>query len=240
MKTGYINFILVLLATLGLQTAQAGIVTNGSFEANTITSGAGYQDFPSLVGWTIDPTRSAPGANVIEVQNGVAGSADTNSQLVELDGNGNTYIYQDVATIPGQQYFLSFAFSPRPQYSNCVGTPSPANCSPSGGGAITEDGSENHLKVLAGDPAGLLSVLYDNTANGVGLFNTSWSHNTVFFTATSGTTRLEFGDAGISDGYGTFLDSVNADVNSVPEPSTMLMIGAGVIGIAVSRYRKTR
>ena len=238
MRIGQINLILVLLGALGLQTAQAGIVTNGSFETDVVPP-PGYETLPSLAGWTIDITRSAANATGIELQAGVAGSANTGSNLVELDGIGSTFRYQDVATTAGQQYFLTFAFSARPQYSNCVGTPSPATCQPSGGSSINENGTENHMQVLVGAP-GALNVLFDGTQNGVGAFNTAWINPTVFFTASGNTTRIEFGDAGISDGYGTFLDSVNSDITSAPEPGTMLMIGAGVVGIAISRFRKTR
>ncbi len=241
MKTGFFHLFciaLFILAAVGGNPIQAGIVTNGSFESDTITNGTGWQLFPSLTGWTVDTVLSAPGVTSTELQNGVAGTAFSGSQFVELDSTGSSFIYQDLTTTPGQQYFLTWAFSPRPQYSNCVGTPQPANCQPSGGQSITEDGTENHLRVLAGVP-GSLAVVYDGSASGIGLFNASWIVNTVNFTATNTTTRVEFGDAGTSDGYGSFLDGVNADIVSAPEPGTVFMIGAGALAILVSRAGKS-
>ncbi|MFY0576181.1 hypothetical protein ACN28S_19075 [Cystobacter fuscus] len=80
---------------------------NGDFEQPSLRRGS-FQSLGELPGW-----RRAAG-RTIELQNNVAGSAAQGSQLVELDGQDNTTIQQDVATRPGAEYELRLAFSARP------------------------------------------------------------------------------------------------------------------------------
>ena len=45
----------------------------------------------------------------------------------------------------------------------------------------------------------------------------------------------------MADGKKVLFDNVHSvpDTNSIPEPSTMLLIGTGLAGLALWRYRKT-
>jgi len=67
-----------------------------------------------------------------------------------------------------------------------------------------------------------------------------WTTMTWNFTTVSSTTTLEFDSldslgAGYSGFYGPALD--NVIVAAVPEPSTGLLVTAGVLGIALGRRR---
>src|SRR3954471_12240933 len=104
------RIVLVTLALAGLcnlNTASAGLVVNGSFEADPVPPGS-FTYFPAITGWTL---ASGP---AIEIQNHVAGSPFDRGQFVELDSSANSGMYQDIATVAGQHYLLSFAYSPRP------------------------------------------------------------------------------------------------------------------------------
>src|SRR5207245_1975611 len=99
--------------------------------------------FVSIPGWT----RIAGPGTGIELQNPLLGTPEDGQQWLELASDNPTEIAQDVATVPGLQYVLSFAYSPRPGVAN-----NPLN--------ITWDG-----QVLV--PGGLNS-------SGVGLSDTNW------------------------------------------------------------------
>jgi hypothetical protein len=158
--------------------APAGnLITNGGFESPALPF-ARYQLFSSIPGWSL---ASGP---AIEVQNHVAGAPAEGQQHVELDSSASSAIYQDVATVPGETYRLTFAFAARP------GT----------------DTTENHLQVTWGG-----TVIADLTADGTGQADTSWkyySYDVINDTAAP-TTRLQFADLGRSDSLGTYLDGVS-------------------------------
>ena len=99
----------MMLGVAGLVSATE-LIDNGSFE-NPVVSGWGV--YTTIPGWT---TLSGPG---IEIQHGVVTPADDGFQLVELDsddgnGHGNSSMLQEIDTIIGKSYNLSFAYMDRP------------------------------------------------------------------------------------------------------------------------------
>src|SRR4051812_24412414 len=96
---------ILFLAALSLMAAQAAnIVVNGGFEAPAVPSGNYSLFYPSIPGWTL-----ATG-DYIELQNHIAGTPAEGSQFLELDSTGNSSVYQDLNTLAGQSYLLSFLF----------------------------------------------------------------------------------------------------------------------------------
>ncbi len=204
------------IVTFGLVLAIAGpaaladnIVINGSFEQNAVTAQSGWDIFTTLPGWKLARGPS------IELQRNVRGwAAADGQQYLELDTDidgplgsmsfsgdedASSAVYQDVATTPGEQYELRFAFSPRPGVAG------------------------NDLEVKFDD-----IVIDTLTADGSSLSNTDWQYFTYTVTATSDSTRLEFGDVGPSDSLGTFIDNVSL-VAIVPEPAGLLLLTGGVL-----------
>ena len=116
--------------------------------------------------------------------------ADEGNQYAELDADWNGHsgslngepalvkIYQDLTTIPGKKYDVTFAHSPRP------GTAS----------------NQNDLIVRWG---GSEIAHITNVAGGSG---TSWTTYHYQVTATTALTRLEFEGGGYADALGVFLD----------------------------------
>jgi len=102
------------LVSFGLTASSAqaaSIVTNGGFELPVLPNSS-FLISNTIPGWTRGAGSSGSG---IEVQrNNIAGLAFEGQQFAELDSDGVTSIFQDLATNIGQQYRLNFAFSARP------------------------------------------------------------------------------------------------------------------------------
>lgn len=161
------------------------LIVNGSFEEPAL-GGNTWNVFASIPGWTGTDCG-------IEIQShSNAGAPDTGVQLVELDSHCSSGMYQDVPTVPGFTYTLSFAFSPRAGIA------------------------DNHLLVEWGG-----APVADLTASGIGLPNTAWQYFSYNVTATSETTRLQFNDASVSNSLGTYLDSVSLTVDPFASVGSM-------------------
>ena len=98
----------IAVASLSLLalTAQAQIVTNGSFEDN-LQAGGSWSIYSSLVGWT--------GMTNIELRNNVSGAAQEGNNYVELDTTNNMSMKQLVSVGNAGMYELSFWYSAREQ-----------------------------------------------------------------------------------------------------------------------------
>jgi hypothetical protein len=174
--------IALVAAGVMMQRAVAGaavreLVINGGFEQPVVPHGT-YRIFPSIPGWT----EAGPRTCGIEIQNNVAGSPFEGNQYTELDSNCATEIDQDLTTVPGRVYRLSFAFSARP-----------------GRGP-----ADNILQVWWNG-----RLIDTRQADGGGLKDNAWQVFHYRVRATGATTRLAFADAGVSDSYGTELDAVS-------------------------------
>src|SRR5215217_1739476 len=103
--------LMVPVATAG---AAPNLILNGSFETPDVAPG-NHGIFPSILGWSHQP-RAGVTSSGIEIQDHVAGApaAGAGDQFVELDSDGPSRIFQDVATSPGSTYRLSFLYSARP------------------------------------------------------------------------------------------------------------------------------
>ena len=179
-------------------------------EGAVVVSPQQWDIFPSVAGgWTVEWRDSGPttfGDNQIrpiianlEFHNGVLGLASEGKQYVELDTdwygptNGGTgepasvKIYQDIVTVPGQDYEIHYAFAPRPNTA----------------------ASENNLEFRWG------GTVIDTTGPTVGPSGPiQWTQKVFTVAATTTTTRIEFTDLGTSNSEGTFLDDVRVYTES--------------------------
>ena len=149
--------------------------------------------FASIPGWSL---ASGPD---IEVQNHVAGNPFDGNQFVELDSDAESAIFQDLPTVAGAPYVLTFAFSARPGVLvNSMG--------------VFWNGS---------------SVTTVN-ADGTGLGGTSWTVYSFTVMASSTTTRLQFSGLGPSDSLGEYIDAVSVE-EAAPEPSSIMLCLGGLL-----------
>jgi hypothetical protein len=195
----------LLAATPSLSQAAVNLIHNGGFESPVQASGT-WANYDTIADWN---TLSGVG---VEVRNNVIGSAHGGNNFVELDAASNGWISQAFATVAGQDYNLSFWYSPR-----------------AGVGA-----NSNGIDVFINDDMQL-----GLTANGVGHNGNVWSQHLLTFTAGAGpTTTLSFFAAGNSDGLGGSLDDVSVTA-AVPEPETYALMLGGLVLVGFSARRRS-
>lgn len=197
--------IALLASPLFALAATPNLVANGSFEDNAVANG-NWNNFSSVNGWT------GVGAG-IEVRNNIEGSAFDGLNYVELDTTKNSSMFQTIATLAGQSYNFSFA------YSNRINTAVTTN-----GLDWTLDGGTTWTSLAALPAAG-------NGHNWT-TFNTS-------FIAGSTSTMIGFRATGTSDTLGSSLDKVSLTA-AVPEPQTyaLMLAGLGALGFVARRRNR--
>lgn len=184
--------------------ASANLVINGSFEANAQGSNS-WNIYSNLSGWT-------GGRAGIELRNNVAGAAFDGNNYVELDTTQNSEMWQTIDTSLGQNYDLSFAYSPREGVSS------------------VSNGIEVFWNGLS------LGVF---TGNGAPNGNT-WAVQNLSVTGAASSSLLMFQAVGTSDSYGGSLDAVSLTA-AVPEPETyaLMLAGLAAVGFVARRRRQS-
>lgn len=147
-----------------------------------------------------------------EVRNGAVGAAFDGKNFIELDTNGNTTIGQSFSgLLAGGQYLLSFAYSPR----------------------IGEAASTNGIEVFWN------GVQQGSTLTGTTSGSHAWQVYTFNVTALGGMDQLSFRSVGASDSLGGSLDAVSL-TSAVPEPTSLALMLAGLVGVAALKRRSLR
>jgi hypothetical protein len=216
---------LVLLVVAGQ--ASAVPIINGDFET-PLSPAASFASYvvggATLTGWNV----VGPAGEVVSivntnfVQNGVAFHAESGNQWMDLTGfnNNNTEgVSQSVATIIGDVYQLSLWVG-NTTGGSIFGTTSTVN--------VQLNGSAFHSAI-------------NSDVNTTGL---SWEQYTYLFTASGLSTTLAFlnGDPGGDNSNGldniVLTDLGPGTTDGIPEPATLGLLGAGLIGLVGMRRKR--
>jgi len=217
-----IRLVLAATAMLTLLTAspsEADLLVNGSFETPIIPAG-GFIDYvggsTALTGWSV----SGVDVNTVSgtfTQDGIVFEAEDGKQLMDLSGytsnSSSNGISQTVTTVIGQSYSLSFYV-----------------------GSATDhylfDASTVDLSIGGGT---LTSYTNSTTPSNM----VDWKLFTVNFAATDTMTSIAFFDGSGPSNYESLLDNVS--LNAVPEPSAVILVSLGVVGIMMrTAFRRLR
>ncbi|MEM9336485.1 MAG: DUF642 domain-containing protein [Patescibacteria group bacterium] len=200
------------------------LITNPSFEAPEVDGAWDIFDlttYPALA-WTVefvDDFAGAPDEASLELQRDVQGwAASDGDQYAELDGDwegpsgggseeASVKITQGIPTIPGENYVLSWDFSPRPD----------------------TNAAQNQLEVLVDGDV--------EVTNGMaGGSDVAWASDSYSFTAENYVTDISFQDAGVPNSSGTFLDNVSLVCEEAPKCSIEMVSDSGTVVVEGNTY----
>ena len=189
-----------LVASSFAASAATNLVQDGSFESTATDSWTTVYNGDTA--WTTT-------SHGLEIRNdGTAGTAQDATKFAELDTDINTWISQDLATVAGQAYKLTFYVEDRP------GT----------------DASTNGLSFSLSNATGSTSATIGSVSG--------WTEYTYWFTGSAASSTLTFTALGTSDGYGSSLDNVSVTAVPEANSFMMLAAGLGLLGLARRRARK--
>ncbi len=223
------------LVATGTLEAQTNLLINGSFEQNPVGAPNNYGDWirlapgsTALTGWTIGAYGSGRVYGVDwHLGTGTPGPAQQGLRMIDLNldgtggqGSGQGTISQTFGTAANASYTLSFWMA--------------------GPRSAAQGGTLNPRRVvveLTGSPPMIFEVPdSDPTAP-------TWFRREFTFEATGAATTLTFAPpagTGTNGYWGAFLDNVSVTATVTPEPSTYVLMAAGLAVIATAMRLRRR
>lgn len=205
------------LAAGSAQAATVNLVSNGGFELPNIPTNS-ISQFVNLnpnaeFGWIT-------GTNGVELRDhrnfpaGFMHEAAEGAQYVELAVERNSHIFQDIFLTQGQEYTLTFAYSPRAPFGS----------------------SENQATVSFAGWASNLVADASSQQPGAAPIN-MWRYVTQVFIGTGKVEQLRFAATGTNGSYGMFFDDVA--LTATPLPAAALFFATSMAGFFAARRRKS-
>ena len=199
--------------------AASNIVVNGNFEGTTYVDSSTGDILPT--GWTNGPPYPSASSNV-NVSSAVDASTDlgpeSGSNFIRFQSAQNNgsrdCLYQDLITIPGQLYTVSF----------WVGITSTSVGNNLGLNPVWDENTSNQQSLGADQfyyaPVNTGPVAYQQFSFSV--------------TASTSDTRIDF--HGVDSNGSILLDNVSVtNASATPEPGTLVLAGAVLVGLGLAR-----
>ncbi len=219
----------VLLPLLSLPAHATQYITNGSFEATSLTAKGSFatKGVSNVTGWSggggltfLDFPGTADNGSYLSVYGPFPSTSPNGGKFVEADGDPS---YRGAITqtinglTPGQRYTLTFDQAAGQQ----AGFKGPT--------------TERWQVSLGANTQ--LSSQFSLLQGGVG----PWQQQTMVFQASAASQVLSFLASGTPNGAPpiSFLDGVSL-METVPEPVTLSLLGVGLAGTLVFRHRAKR
>ena len=211
--------------------ARADLITNGSFESTTTpaVSAGSFQNFgpgsTGIPGWTV-VGAAATDVSVVsttDVESGISYPAEQGSFWLDLTGDASNSdtegVEQTVSTTIGDKYTLTFWVGNVDNPGLTDGPTSTVNLSINGVGGAYTNSSTNSTTL-------------------------TWEQFTVPFVAPDPSVTLEFLNRAPGNDNVNGLDNVvlvdNGPASTVPEPSFLMLLGSGLLGLAGFARRRNR
>lgn len=223
MRCAGLGRVLPLLALMSVPAAATPMIVNGSFEQTTLSTKGRFLN--AVTSWTggdkltfLDTPGTATSGE-LPVYAGLPATSPDGGNFIEQDGdsNYNQAFSQSVTGLTaGTTYYLSF-YQAAGQQKNYTGP------------------TTERWQVTFGGQT-LLSPQYSLLQGGTGL----WQSVTLRFLASATTQTLSFLALGTPNGAPpvAFLDGVS--ITDVPEPASLALLSAGLVGLIASRRRTRR
>jgi len=221
----------ILLCAANAVDARADLIANGSFESTTTpaVSAGSFQNFgpgsTGIPGWTV---VGAGGTNVsvvsgTDVEGGISYPAEQGSFWLDLTGDGANSdtegVEQTVSTTIGDKYTLTFWVGNVDNPGLAVGPTSTVNLSINGVGSAYTNSSTNSTTL-------------------------TWEQFTVPFVASASSVTVKFLNGAPGSDNVNGLDNIalvdNGPASTVPEPSLVVLLGAGLLGLSGIVRRRNR
>jgi choice-of-anchor C domain-containing protein len=195
--------------------------TNGNFEAPLIAGTGGHAGFVKV--WGPSDNTSIPGwtATQVDWMDTRWPAAPLGGHAIDMNGNFQGTLWQSFDTVAGATYTVSFLMAGNP------------------------DGAPAIKQLTVTAPGYANTFTFDVTGHTP--TDMGWIAQSFAFTATADTSTLTFvGDPtlidypgiGIRGYYGPAL--ANVAVSMVPEPSTLALLGTGLLGILLLGHAAAR
>lgn len=220
-KLGHFNMKTLLIATILVAgSASAAPIFESGFSDPSLPSDP-YQrmDASTSIGpWTV-------GGSGVDWIGNYWQSADGDGASIDINKEAGGSLTTSLTTVAGQRYTVTFAMAGNPD-------------------TLIYDTSHNKsMRVSVG---GVTQDFSFNVANGLGVgtpsskANMGWVYYSLTFTGTGNDTLL-FSSLNPNTMWGAALDDVSVTPREdvIPEPSSMLLLGAGLAGLFWARRRQT-